>query len=238
MSIALHLSTLALKGSAQAAGEAVGFTAVGVMGEGIADFLGKRFVDHSQRLNKALARSSDRAWRAVELALAGNSWWDRCKLTLSSAETRAFREQVKMVAAQAMSRWGTAENVDKLLAYIDGVEGGVFDFRITVFIALSKIGEERTFVPVIRRLDHLWDGMQPVVVDAVVGFGSRAEDAVRQYLRKPRQNVRHWLVVIAILNRIGTSRSVPDLKVLAGRNGTVASEARKAIDAINARGYR
>jgi serine/threonine protein kinase len=95
MSIMLHLSSLALKGAAQAAGDIIGISAAGAVAEEVAGFLVQRFVDQSQRLNKALARATDRAWRAVELALAGNSWWDRCKRTLASAEQRAFREQIQ-----------------------------------------------------------------------------------------------------------------------------------------------
>jgi serine/threonine protein kinase len=95
MSITLHLSTLALRGAAQTAGDVLGVAAAGAVAEQVAGFLLNCFVDQSQRLNRALARASDRAWRAAEIALAGNSWWDRCKRSLASADTRAFREQVQ-----------------------------------------------------------------------------------------------------------------------------------------------
>jgi serine/threonine protein kinase len=95
MSIMLHLSTLALKGAAQTAGDVVGLGVAGLAAEQVAGFLLNRFVDQSQRLNRALARASDRAWRAVEVALAGNSWWDRCKVALSGADERGFREQIQ-----------------------------------------------------------------------------------------------------------------------------------------------
>jgi serine/threonine protein kinase len=115
MSIMLHLSSLALKGAAQAAGDVLGIGAAGAVADGVVGFLNQRFVDHSQRLNKALARASDRAWRAVEVALAGNSWWDRCKRTLSTAQERAFREQV-----QAFLKANP----------LDGVDGFGQDFRV------------------------------------------------------------------------------------------------------------
>ncbi len=99
MSIMLHLSSLALRGAAAAAGEVVGIAGAGMVADKVAGFLLERFVDQSQRLNRALARSTDRAWRAVELALAGNSWWDRCKLVVSSADERGFREQIQSFLA-------------------------------------------------------------------------------------------------------------------------------------------
>ena len=38
-------------------------------------FLRERTDDHSQLLEKALCSASDRAWRCLEVALAGSSWW-------------------------------------------------------------------------------------------------------------------------------------------------------------------
>jgi tRNA A-37 threonylcarbamoyl transferase component Bud32 len=110
MSIVLSLSSLALKGAAQAAG----MEALGGGVDVLAGFLRQRFADNSTRLTRALDRSSVRAWRAVEVALAGTSWWDRCKLTLSSAEQRAIRTQVQAF----------------LQAHpLDGVDGHGPDFR-------------------------------------------------------------------------------------------------------------
>src|SRR5262249_28410076 len=62
---------------------------------GVAAFLARHFVDYSQRLNEALRLSNERAWKALEVALAGESLWDRCKLLLASGEDKAFREQVR-----------------------------------------------------------------------------------------------------------------------------------------------
>jgi serine/threonine protein kinase len=90
----LHLSSLALKGAAQAAGDAVGVGAAAGALEGLVGVLCQRFTDQSKRLGRALQRANDRAWRAVEVALAGRSWWDRCKVALAPAQDRAFRGQV------------------------------------------------------------------------------------------------------------------------------------------------
>jgi serine/threonine protein kinase len=91
MNVFASLSSLALKGATQAAG----IEAVGGGVEAVVGLLRQRFSDNSKRLSRALERSSKRAWRAVELALAGSSWWDRARLALSSAEQRAFRQQVQ-----------------------------------------------------------------------------------------------------------------------------------------------
>src|SRR6185503_18631248 len=58
-------------------------------------WLRNRFGDHSGRLTRALERAQDRAWRTVELALAGSSWWGRCKGLLAAGDERAFRDQVQ-----------------------------------------------------------------------------------------------------------------------------------------------
>ena len=95
MSILVQVSSLALRGAAKAAGEMAGVGAAGVATEAVVGVLARRFTDQSQRLNRALERASGRAWRAVEVALAGTSWWDQCKLALTGASERAFRRQVQ-----------------------------------------------------------------------------------------------------------------------------------------------
>ncbi len=68
-------------------------TAVGVRegGEAVIGFLRRHFTDHSQRLRAALQQANDRAWRALEVALAGESLLGR----LARAEDRAFRQQFR-----------------------------------------------------------------------------------------------------------------------------------------------
>jgi serine/threonine protein kinase/HEAT repeat protein len=95
MSVMLQLSSLALRGAAHAAADLAGSGAAGAAGEAVVGLLAQRFTDHSKTLTRALDRAADRAWRAVEVALAGRSWWDRCQLALRSAEERGFREQVQ-----------------------------------------------------------------------------------------------------------------------------------------------
>jgi hypothetical protein len=94
MSIVQHLSALAVRqllgGICRTAGLETGSVAV----ETVVGLLVNRFTDHSQRLLAALQRANERAWRALEIALAGDSWWDRVKVSLARREDQAFREQV------------------------------------------------------------------------------------------------------------------------------------------------
>ncbi len=57
--------------------------------------LGSRFTDRSAKLLNTLKLSHAKAWKAIEIALAGTSWWERCKLAVSSGEQYAFRGQVQ-----------------------------------------------------------------------------------------------------------------------------------------------
>src|SRR5260370_40823775 len=59
--------------------------------EGIAHALANRFSDQSQRLTRALERANRRAWDALHIALAGESFWN----LFNRPEDRAFRQQVR-----------------------------------------------------------------------------------------------------------------------------------------------
>ena len=95
MRILSNLSALAVRqlvgGACHAAG--VGHAAEGA--EQVVGFLTRHFTDHSRRLTRALEETNDRAWKALEVALAGDSLWDRARLALASGDDRAFREQVR-----------------------------------------------------------------------------------------------------------------------------------------------
>ncbi len=91
MGIFLSLSGIALREVVGGALQKVGLSG----GDAVIDVLTERFTDHSQRLTKALQSANERSWKALEVALAGDSLWERCKTALASAEDRAFREQVR-----------------------------------------------------------------------------------------------------------------------------------------------
>jgi serine/threonine protein kinase len=90
MRVVQNLAVLALRQLVSGACEKVGFDTEAVVG-----FLAERFTDQSQRLTVALQEANERAWKALEIALAGESYWDRCKALLARAEDRAFAEHVR-----------------------------------------------------------------------------------------------------------------------------------------------
>jgi uracil-DNA glycosylase family 4 len=95
MRVAANLCALALKQLIGGACKVIGLNPGEGTLDGVVGFLTRHFVDQSQRLMRVLEESNHRAWRTLELALAGDSLWDRCKLTFASAEDRAFRDQVR-----------------------------------------------------------------------------------------------------------------------------------------------
>jgi serine/threonine protein kinase len=92
MSIVLGLSTLALREVVNGACQALG---VRECGDAVVGFLTERFTDHSQRLTQALQGATTRAWKALEVSLAGDSLWQRCRSLTARAEDQAFARQVR-----------------------------------------------------------------------------------------------------------------------------------------------
>jgi len=122
VSILIELSSLALKGVAEAASEFAGLDVAGKGVEVLVGVLKRRFFDNSQPLNRALGRASTKAWSAVEVALAGRSWWERCKRVLATGDERAIRAQVNAY----------------LEAHpLDGVDGHGSNFRATCVAQLQ-----------------------------------------------------------------------------------------------------
>ncbi len=95
MIIHQNLSALALRQLVEGAVKAVGFKAAEEASDALVGFLTGHFIDHSQKLTAALAQANGHAWRALEISLAGDSWWERCKLKLARQEYQAFRRQVQ-----------------------------------------------------------------------------------------------------------------------------------------------
>lgn len=94
MAIVQQLSALAVRQLLGGLCQAVGLEAGPAAVETVVGLLVHRFTDHSQRLLLALQRSNEHAWRSLEIALAGDSWWQRIKGTLARREDQAFRDQV------------------------------------------------------------------------------------------------------------------------------------------------
>jgi hypothetical protein len=86
-----HLSTLALRQTLDGACRAMGVAAAEEVLDRVVAFLAARFTDHSLRLGRALGRANSQTWKAVEIALAGESLWN----LLDAAEHKAFRQQIR-----------------------------------------------------------------------------------------------------------------------------------------------
>jgi DNA-directed RNA polymerase subunit RPC12/RpoP len=75
-------------------------TALGIPGKDIVvksvghvvDFLADKFKDDSQRLSVALNNANDKAWKTIEVALAGESFWNRL---VAKGEDSAFAQQIR-----------------------------------------------------------------------------------------------------------------------------------------------
>jgi hypothetical protein len=97
MSVFSRVSLFALAPIVSNACRAAGLSAVGDGVSAVAKFLSERLSDQSLRVTTALGDASDRAWRTLELALAGESLVS----TADRADDKAFREQVRLFLLNA-----------------------------------------------------------------------------------------------------------------------------------------
>jgi serine/threonine protein kinase len=94
MGVFVELSVLAIR---QIAGSAASKVPGGApVASTVASALERHFTNHSRQLSLALAKSTERAWRALELSLAGDGLWDRGKGLLCGGNQKAFRKQAKL----------------------------------------------------------------------------------------------------------------------------------------------
>lgn len=75
-------------------GAVAGETTARVVNGG-AELLFRHLSDKSERYLTALATANERAWKALEIALAGNSLWERGQVLAASGEEEAFRQQLQ-----------------------------------------------------------------------------------------------------------------------------------------------
>src|SRR5689334_1328171 len=127
MGVFTRLSMFALAPLVSGACRAVGLSAAGEGLSVVARFLSDRLADHSLRVSDALQGAADRAWRTLELALAGET----VVTVADRADDRAFREQVRLflLAAQCDGRAAAdREFVPRCLKELRSArEAGVFD---------------------------------------------------------------------------------------------------------------
>lgn len=81
MKILVNLASLALKCTTGMSESTVGLVA-------------DQFSDTSQRMSKALQAASERAWKTLEVSLAGTSWLDKAKGAMASREEQVLRGQI------------------------------------------------------------------------------------------------------------------------------------------------
>jgi hypothetical protein len=138
----------------------------------------------------------------------------------------------KMAAAQAMSKWGTEQNVPELVKLLKkGDEGGVVDFRVAVAKALGAIGDPRGIAPVAKRLSDNWDRARGVI-QALAAFGPQAESETLKYLDPSDHRTAEGACMV--LKEIGTEASLPELDKLASNPRTFFTLKRAADDAAKA----
>ena len=96
MSLLVKLSSLALRpvlgGAAKVILQGIEFKYTDETVSAIENFFVTRFTDPSKHLRNALSSAADRSWRAVEIALNGESFWSR--LT-DRGEDKAFRADLR-----------------------------------------------------------------------------------------------------------------------------------------------
>jgi WD40 repeat protein len=97
VSVITRVSLFALGPLVSTACKAAGLSVVGESAAAVVRFLRDRVSDQSLRVTAALADASDRAWRTLELALAGESLVS----ATDRAEDRAFREEVRLFVLRA-----------------------------------------------------------------------------------------------------------------------------------------
>ncbi len=95
MSALLKLSALAVKGMVFGACQALGLEAGDKAVEPVTRFLGDRFGQEADKLVRVLTKVNARAWDTLEIALAGESLWQRCTALFGRAQEQAFRREVR-----------------------------------------------------------------------------------------------------------------------------------------------
>ncbi len=111
MSVFQSLSVVALR---QLVGGVCKVVGISGAADKVVEVLTTRFTDQSQRLTKALQTANERAWKSLEVALGGESLWERIKGKLANAEDQAFREQVRAFLDASPLKNVKSEHLPKL----------------------------------------------------------------------------------------------------------------------------
>lgn len=104
MNLISRVSLMALGPLAGAVCKAAGAAALSEGAASVGRAVAERFTDRSLRATEALAQASDRAWAALEAALAGESLLS----LIDRADDRALREQIRLFVLNAQCHSGAA----------------------------------------------------------------------------------------------------------------------------------
>src|SRR5687767_12178459 len=99
MSAMRQFARLALRPVVEGACHTVGASVVGGAAGAVAEVLVELFTDQSDRLQRNLELAIGRTWTALEVALAGESFWEKCRVKLSRGEDQGFRKQLQAFLA-------------------------------------------------------------------------------------------------------------------------------------------
>lgn len=99
MRMTMYMSTLAMRYLVDTACKSANMLPMGGMVIDIVESttrkLKQHFSDNSDRLVSALRRSNDQAWQTLEIALTGDSFWDRCKSFFATGDQKAFKSEMQ-----------------------------------------------------------------------------------------------------------------------------------------------
>src|SRR5262245_61749903 len=109
---------------------------LGERGETLMRWFGEHVTDHGQRLERALRESADRAWRCLEVALAGPSWWQGCQRLLAPREDQVLAQHV----AQFLDKVPAAELPGDPVEFRKGCLGELRSARRVGLIPGHRLG--------------------------------------------------------------------------------------------------
>jgi hypothetical protein len=139
-------------------------------------------------------------------------------------------QSLRHLAAQALEKWGTAEEIPELLAALDD------DTQIVVNSAMRALGRLHATEAIETLVAKLADNQSRLAAsEALKAMGADAEEPTLKALDDPEWTVR--LEACRILEQIGTNKSVERLRT-AGRddeNALIRQVSQQAADAIEAR---
>jgi hypothetical protein len=213
MAVILALCRIAIK---EVAGE---------QGEKVLGMLTDHFSDQSQRLAEALRQSNERAWKAFELALAGDSWWDRLKGAMARGEDKTLAAQVRsFLDAHPLQEFVSEPRVRELcLRDLHAArKAGHFTGDIDKAVLAEKLRSQQRLADPLARTRYDLDAITEVadffqqqgfkhiawLLNVQVGAGkSLLAVAVRYYFRRAVETDRELFQGLAFLQMEGLSET-------------------------------